>query len=162
MKQCRRIVPGLLQLMLITGLANSLGSAVLGQDNVVVRSRAERVAGQRKTEATFPEVSRGLRELRLRGKKLNDAQNIVKRYETETRSSREELQLLLNEAPREDFARGHSESPRATQIRATLQQAVDNLHAEIKTLLTPQQREQFERHLEKQNLQKDVSQRRSH
>ena len=73
----------------------------------------------------------------------------LRRFETATRVAREELNALLQQEVRQGYNR-QSNSERVNELRSRLQQARDQLQSEIKTLLTPQQREQFERRLQKE------------
>jgi hypothetical protein len=132
-------------------------SPAIAQDSSGAKfhSRAEYLAERRKGEVAFPELTHALRVLHLPPDKLAQAENILRRYEAETRAARQELQQLVGRrTPR--YGDRSPEQPRATDLRSGLQQAKDNLHAEIKAVLTPQQREQLDRYLEKRDPHKDL------
>ena len=114
-----------------------------------LRSRAEQVAARRNLEKTFPEVVRALRTLRLPADKMIEAEGKLRRSEAATRAAREELQSLEDETARQGY--GDARSERANELRASLQQSTDQLHSEIKSLLTPQQRDHFDQRVQKLN-----------
>ena len=113
------------------------------------RSRAELVAARKKMAQTFPQEIRALRTLRLAPDKLNEAEMKLRQFELATRGANEELQNLVQQEDRQGYNR-RSSSERVNELRTNLQQAREQLHAELKTLFTPQQREQFERRLQKE------------
>lgn len=133
-------------------VAGPLRSPAFAQDADAprYRSRAELVAARRNLEQTFPETVRALRTSRLSPDKLNEAEGKLRRSEAATRVARQELQLIEDENQRQGYNR-EARSARADELRASLKQATDQLHSEIKTLLTPQQRDRFERRLQNQN-----------
>lgn len=133
-------------------------SPAMAQDgsDVKFHSRAEHLADRRKVEVAFPELTRALRVLHLPPEKLAQAENILKRYEAETRSARQELQHLVGEQTRQGLSGRGTEPPRATELRNGLQQSKNNLHTEIKGSLTPQQREQLDKHLQKRDPHKNL------
>jgi predicted nucleic acid-binding Zn-ribbon protein len=127
-------------------------SQALAQDPVAApqfRSRSEYSAERRKTENAFPEVARALRTLHLPPDKMREAEAKLMRSEVETRTAREELQSLIQKAEGQEY-NTRSDSARVTELRANLQKSTDQLHSEIKTLLTPQQRGQFDKYLRRQ------------
>jgi hypothetical protein len=133
-------------------------SPAIAQESASVRvhSLAEYLAERRKVEVAFPEFTRALRVLHLPPEKLAQAESILRRYEAETRTARQELQQLVGErTPR--YGDRNPEHPRATELRSGLQQSRDNLHTEIKGVLTPQQREQLDRHLQKRDPHKNLN-----
>ena len=134
----------------IVGVA--LCSQVVAQDQAVpqFRSRGEYSAERRKTENAFPEVVRALRTLHLPPDKLREAEAKLTRSEVETRSTREELELLTQKAQTQDYGRRSDDSARVAELRTNLQKSTDQLHSEIKTLLTPPQRDQFDKYMRRQ------------
>ena len=141
----------LMLLLLITALAAC--SHVLAQDPAAApqfRSRGQYSAEWRKTENAFPEVVRALRTLHLPADKMREAEAKLMRSEVETRVAREELQSLTQA---QEYNRRSAESARVTELRANLQKSTDQLHSEIKSMLTPQQRDEFDKHLRRQKLE---------
>lgn len=134
-------------------------SPALAQDSagVKVHSRAEYLAERRKVEVAFPEFTRALRVLRLPPEKLAQAEGILRRYEAETRTARQELQQLVGDRTRQGYSGGDTEPSRATELQSGLQQTNDRLHTEIKGVLTPQQGEQLDRHLQKRDPHKNLN-----
>lgn len=141
----------LMCLGLIT-LVSASFSPTLSQDVDVPqhRSRSEHLAARRNLEKVFPEVVRALRTLRLSSDKVMEAEGKLRQSEAATRAAREELQIIEDENARQGYGR-EARSTRADELRASLKQSTDQLHAEIKTLLTPQQRDQFDHRLQKLN-----------
>jgi hypothetical protein len=137
---------------LVSGAILSL-SPVLAQDVEApqFRSRAEQLAARRNLEKTYPEVVRALRSLHLPSDKTIEAESKLRRSEAATRAAREELQSLEDQNARQGYNR-EVKSARADELRASLKQSTDQLHSEIKSLLTPQQRDRFEQRMQKQNL----------
>lgn len=134
--------------LLVTALASC--SHVLAQNSAAppqFRSRGEYSAERRKTENAFPEVVRALRTLHLPPDKMREAEVKLRRSEVETRAAREELQSLIQKAEAQDYNRRSDNSARVTELRTNLQKSTDQLHSQIKTLLTPQQRDQFDKYL---------------
>ena len=134
--------------LLVTALASC--SHVLAQDPVAApqfHSRGEYSAERRKTENAFPEVVRALRTLHLPPDKMREAEVKLRRSEVETRAAREELQLLTQKAQAQDYSGRSDNSARVTELRTNLQKSTDQLHKQLKTLLTPQQRDQFDKYL---------------
>jgi anti-sigma28 factor (negative regulator of flagellin synthesis) len=137
--------------LLITGVA--MCSQALAQDTAAppqFRSRSEYSAERRKTENAFPEVVRALRTLHLPPDKLREAEAKLTHSEVETRSTHEELELLTQKAQTQDYGRRSDDSARVAELRTNLQKSTDQLHSEIKTLLTPQQRVQFDKYMRRQ------------
>jgi len=134
----------------IVGVA--LCSQVVAQDQAVpqFRSRNEYSAERRKTENAFPDVVRALRTLHLPPGKMREAEAKLTRSEIETRAAREELQLLTQKAEAQDYGRRSVDSSRIAELRTNLQKSTDQLHSEIKTLLTPPQRDQFDKYMRRQ------------
>ena len=114
------------------------------------RSRGEYSAERRKTENAFPEVVRALRTLHLPPGKMREAEAKLTRSEVETRAAREELQSLIQKGEAQEYNRRSDDSARVAELRTNLQKSKDQLHSEIKTLLTPQQRDQFDKYLRRQ------------
>lgn len=127
-------------------------SPVVGQGDakVVFRSRAEYIAARRNLEQTFPELLSALRTLRLPPDKMHEVEARLRVSENSIRAARQELRALEEDNEKQGYSR-ESKSARAEELRASLKQSTDQLESEIKNLLTPQQREQFDRHLQKQN-----------
>jgi len=134
----------------IVGVA--LCSQVVAQDQAVpqFRSRNEYSAERRKTENAFPDVVRALRTLHLPPGKMREAEAKLTRSEIETRAAREELQSLIQKAEAQDYGRRSVDSARIAELRTNLQKSTDQLHSEIKTLLTPPQRDQFDKYMRRQ------------
>jgi len=134
----------------IVGVA--LCSQVVAQDQAVpqFRSRGEYSAERRKTENAFPEVVRALRTLHLPPGKMREAEAKLTRSEIETRAAREELQSLIQKAEAQDYGRRSVDSARIAELRTNLQKSTDQLHSKIKTLLTPPQRDQFDKYMRRQ------------
>ena len=134
----------------IVGVA--LCSQVVAQDQAVpqFRSRGEYSAERRKTENAFPDVVRALRTLHLPPGKMREAEAKLTRSEIETRAAREELQSLIQKAEAQDYGRRSVDSARIAELRTNLQKSTDQLHSEIKTLLTPPQRDQFDKYMRRQ------------
>jgi len=105
---------------------------------------------QRKVEQAYPELMRALRLLQLPPDKIAEARTRLKRHEATTRATRQELQVLDEENDRQGYDRPTLRSAAADELRASLQRSTAQLHSEIKTLLTPQQCDEFERHLQQQ------------
>jgi Spy/CpxP family protein refolding chaperone len=112
------------------------------------RSRAEQLTARRNLEKAYPEVMRALRTLRLSSDKMIEAESKLRRSEAASRAAREELQSLDDENARQGYNR-EARSARADELRGSLKQSTDQLHSEIKTLLTPQQRDQFDQRVQK-------------
>lgn len=142
----------MLRLMCFGLLIVAASSPTFAQQSDVpqYRSRAEYIAARRELEKAFPEVSRALRTLHLPPDKMREAQDKLRQSEASTRAARQELKALEEENRRQGYSR-ENPSARAEELRASLKQSTDQLHSEIKTLLTPQQRDQFEQRLQKQN-----------
>jgi DNA repair exonuclease SbcCD ATPase subunit len=111
-------------------------------------SRSEHLAQRRKVEAAFPEVIRALRTLHLSPDKINQAEARLQRSEMETRAAREELQSLTEKQQGQDHARRSGDSTRVAELRANLQRSTEQLHSDVKQLLTPQQRAQYDKQLQ--------------
>ena len=138
----------LVLLLLITALAAC--SHVYAQDTAAApqfRSRGQYSAERWKTENAFPEVVRALRTLHLSADKMREAEAKLMRSEVETRAAREELQSLTQA---QEYNRRSGDSARVTELRTNLQKSTDQLHSEIKSLLTSQQRDEFDKHLRRQ------------
>ena len=134
--------------LVITAIASC--SHVLAQDPAAApqfRSRGQYSAERRKTENAFPEVVRALRTLHLSADKMREAEAKLMRSEVETRAAREELQSLTQA---QEYNRRSGDSARVTELRTNLQKSTDQLHSEIKSLLTSQQRDEFDKHLRRQ------------
>lgn len=161
MRHTRPLIVRHLMYTLITlcaaAIFESSGTRAQTSSNPPHRSRTERIAEQRKVEAAFPDFARALRVLHLPPQKMAEARTILNRHEAETRAAREELQQLVDEQTRQGYHSRNTESPRVAELRTAFQQATDNLRAEIKVLLTPQQREQLDRHLQKRDRHKDLT-----
>jgi len=112
-------------------------------------SRAELTAARQNLAKTFPEETRALHALRLSPDKIAQVESKLRRFEMTTRSTREELQTLLQQDVTQGYNRP-SRSQRVNELRTSLQQAKDQLHSQIKSLLTREQQEQFERRLQKE------------
>lgn len=133
--------------------AVAICSQALAQDPAApsqFRSRSEHTVERRKTETAFPEVVRVLRTLHLPPDKMREAEAKLMRSEAETRAAREELQSLTQRAGGQEYNRRSETSARVTELRTNLQKSTDQLHSEIKSLLTPQQRDEFDKHLRRQ------------
>jgi Spy/CpxP family protein refolding chaperone len=142
----------LVLLLVFTGVA--VCSQAVAQDPAAppqFRSRGEYSAERRKTENAFPEVVRALRTLQLPADKMREAEAKLMRSEVETRAVREELQSLIQA---QEYNRRSGDSARVGELRTNLQKSRDQLHSEIKTLLTPQQRDQFDKHLRRQTRER--------
>ena len=113
------------------------------------RSRSELTAARQQIEKNFPQEIRALRALHLPPDKAREAEMKLQRVAAVTRSAREELQNLEQLEGRQGYNL-RSSSERVHELRTKLQQAREQLQAELKTLFTPQQREQFERRLQKE------------
>jgi hypothetical protein len=141
------------QILFVVVVSVGLGSIhpLMGQgaSTPVYRSRAEYVAARRELEKSFPEVTRALRTLHLPPDKMREAQAKLRQSEASTRAARQELQMLEEENRRQGYDRA-TKSARADELRASLQRSTDQLHTEIKNLLTPQQRDQFEQRSQKE------------
>ena len=126
-------------------------SSIVAQDPETpqYRSRAELLAARRDLEKTFPEVVRALRTLRLPADKMDEARIKLRQADATTRAARQELQTLEAENNQQGCGPRSTTSKRADELRASLQQSSDQLQSEIKPLLNPKQREQFERQLAK-------------
>jgi len=81
---------------------------------------------------------------------LREAEAKLTHSEVETRAAREELQSLTQKAEAQDYGRRSDDSARVGELRTNLQKSKDQLHSEIKTLLTPQQRAQFDKYMRRQ------------
>lgn len=114
------------------------------------RSRSEYRAYHRKVEQAFPELVRAMRTLHLSPEKTAEIKAKLRGSEAATRATRQELQSLEENNKQQGYGR-ESKSARADELRALLKQSTDQLHSELKALLTPQQRDQLERRLQKQN-----------
>jgi len=137
--------------LVITGVA--VCSQAVAQDPAAApqfHSRGEYSAERRKTENAFPEVVRALRTLQLPPDKMREAESKLMRSEVATRAAREELQSLTQKAQAQEYNRRSDDSARVAELRTNLQKLKDQLHSEIKSLLTQQQQEQFERRLQKE------------
>ena len=146
-----------------TALTWAIGAAIVFQslpthaqdsNNVTFRSRAELLANRRKVDEAFPEVIRALRTLHLPPHKIAEAETKLRLSESATRAARQELQALEVENERQSYNRQSTKTERAEELRSSLQQSKDQLHADIKTLLDQNQREQFDRHLQKRGRHK--------
>ena len=149
----------------IIGLAmiTSLWAPAFGQDSdlTIVRSRAEHLAERRKIQQAYPELVRALRTLHLPPDKMAEVEKKLKHSELTTRAVREELQSLFAEESRQDYDRQATNPARTDELRTSLKHATEQLQSDIKTLLTPQQAEQFDRHVQKQVRQKETRGKRS-
>ena len=137
--------------LVITGVA--VCSQAVAQNPAAApqfHSRGEYSAERQKTENAFPQVARALQTLHLPPDKMREAEAKLMRSQVETRAAREELQLLTQKAQAQDYSRRSGDSARVTELRTNLQKSTDQLHSEIKTLLTPQQRNQFDKYLRRQ------------
>lgn len=132
-------------------------SGAFAQDPATVpqfRSRSEHLAESRKVETAFPDLVRALRTLHLPPDKMNQAEAKLRRSEVETRPARQELQSLLQKQQGQDYERRSGNSSRVAELRTSLQALTDQLHSEIKGLLTQQQRDQLNRHLQRQTRER--------
>jgi len=150
MKQDRRHIWRIPACLLIAVWGFSF-SSVSAQEPEAPRyhSSSELAAARQNIAKIFPEEIHALRTLHLTPDKVAEAEMKLRRYETATRVAREELNALLQQEVRQGYNR-QSKSERVNQLRTSLQQARNQLHSEIKTLLTPQQQQQFERRLQKE------------
>jgi len=125
-------------------------SSVVAQDSELprYRSRAELRAARQNLEKTFPEEMQALRVLHLPPEKAADAELKLRRSEAATRGAREELQALLQQ-DRQSYNH-RSSSERANELRTSLEQAKEQLHSDLKSLLTAQQQQRFDQRLQKE------------
>ena len=136
---------------LLTAVWISSFSAISAQEPEAPRyhSRAELNAARQDLAKIFPEETRALRTLHLPPDKVAQVESKLRRFEATTRSAREELQALLQQDLKQGYNR-QSNSQRVNELRTSLQQLEDQLHLQIKSLLSKQQQEQFERRLKKE------------
>ena len=148
MKQGRRHIWRILVVMLG---AIWMFSSVSAQEPEAPRyhSRADVTAARQNLAKAFPEETRALRTLHLSPDKVAQVESKLRRFETTTRTTREELQTLLQQDVKQGYNR-QSNSQRVNELRSSLQQSKDQLHLQIKSLLTKQQQEQFDRRLQKE------------
>lgn len=135
---------------------------VVGQDGSTpkYRSRAELRAARQNLEKIFPEEMHALRALHLTPEKVAEAELKLRRSETATRGTREELQTLLQQQEKQGYNH-QANSERVNELRTSLDQAKDQLHSELKTLLTTQQRERFEQRLQEERHRPTANERRA-
>lgn len=127
-----------------------LCSQALAQDAATAprfRSRTEHLAERQKVETAFPDVIRALRTLRLPPDKRNQVEAKLQRAELETRATREELQSLSQKREGQYYERRSGNSARVAELRTSLQRSTEQLQSDIKALLPPQQRGQFDKQL---------------
>lgn len=136
-------------------------SLVHAQEPEVPRyhSRAELNAARQDLAKTFPEETRALRTLHLPPDKVAQVESKLRRFEATTRGDREELHALLQQDLKQGYNR-QSNSQRVNELRTNLQQSKDQLHLQIKSLLSKQQQEQFERRLKKERPNAAAKERR--
>jgi hypothetical protein len=117
-------------------------------------SRAELASARQNLAKTFPEETRALRTLHLPPDKVAQVESKLRRFEVTTRGAREELQTLLQQEVPQGINRP-SKSQKVNELRTSLEQAKNQLHSQIKSLLTTQQQEQFERRLQKEHPKRE-------
>jgi hypothetical protein len=135
-------------LLLVSVLFPSLSVRAQDSEQPRYRSRAELRAARQNLQRTFPEEMQALRALHLPPEKAADAELKLRRSEAATRGAREELQALLQQ-DRQGYNH-RSSSERANELRTSLEQAKEQLHSDLKTLLTAQQQQRFEQRLQKE------------
>jgi hypothetical protein len=141
----KQIVRLILSLALI---AVAYCSHVAAQDTATApqfHSRSEHLEQRRKVETAFPDVIRALRTLHLPPGKMNQAEAKLQRSELETRAARAELQSLSQKQQGQDYERRSANSARVAELRAGLQKSTEQLDSDIKALLTPPQRNQYDK-----------------
>jgi hypothetical protein len=136
--------------MLLVIISVAMCSQAVAQDPAGTpqfHSRGDYSAERRKTENAFPEVVRALRTLQLPADKMREAEAKLMRSEVETRVARAELQSLIQA---QEYNRRSGDSARVTELRTNLQKSTDQLYSEIKSIFTPQQRDEFDKYLRRQ------------